>query len=346
MIAAALVAVLGLSACGEMAASSAATVYGEDISEEAVEAELEEFRSSARYDQLAGGDDVKQIERQFVQGVLAQLVRRAVLTPLAEEAGVAVDDATIDAEMDAIKADFPDQTAFEEALKEQALTEAKLRELVADRLLEDALRAEVTTGAEATEADVQAYYDENSEQFAETCVQHILTNDRGQAIQLARELQAAPASEVEDLFAQLAKKSSQDTSNAANAGDLGCNPPGAFVPEFEEAMGRLEIGEISEPVQSEFGWHVIRVTERDQQPFEEVRERIFEQLSGPMQEELWEQFLVDAYETAEVEIDSRYGVLDIATGQVIDPQSTDIPGAQVPRGEQGEPVAPTLAPQE
>mgnify|MGYP000231556530 CR=1 FL=1 len=62
-------------------------------------------------------------------------------------------------------------------------------------------------------------------------------------------------------FADLAKKYSEDGS-AANGGELGWMSPGELVPEFEQAMNRLQIGEVSNPVKSEFGWHLIQVLER------------------------------------------------------------------------------------
>ena len=62
-------------------------------------------------------------------------------------------------------------------------------------------------------------------------------------------------------FAELAKKYSEDGS-AANGGELGWMSPGDLVPEFEQAMNRLQIGEVSNPVKSEFGWHLIQVMER------------------------------------------------------------------------------------
>jgi peptidyl-prolyl cis-trans isomerase SurA len=62
-------------------------------------------------------------------------------------------------------------------------------------------------------------------------------------------------------FADLAKKFSEDGS-AANGGELGWMSPGDLVPAFEQAMNRLQIGEVSNPVQSEFGWHLIQVMQR------------------------------------------------------------------------------------
>jgi peptidyl-prolyl cis-trans isomerase SurA len=87
-------------------------------------------------------------------------------------------------------------------------------------------------------------------------------------------------------FAELAKKYSEDGS-AANGGNLGWMGPGDLVPEFDQAMNRLQIGEVSNPVQTEFGWHLIQVLERreaqltleKQRQFARaaIRERKFEQ---------------------------------------------------------------------
>jgi peptidyl-prolyl cis-trans isomerase SurA len=87
-------------------------------------------------------------------------------------------------------------------------------------------------------------------------------------------------------FGELAKKYSEDGS-AANGGNLGWMGPGDFVPDFEQAMNRLQIGEVSNPVKSEFGWHLIQVLERrdaqltvdKQKEFARaaIRERKFEQ---------------------------------------------------------------------
>jgi peptidyl-prolyl cis-trans isomerase SurA len=87
-------------------------------------------------------------------------------------------------------------------------------------------------------------------------------------------------------FGELAKKYSEDGS-APNGGNLGWMSPGDLVPEFEQAMNRLQIGEVSNPVKSEFGWHLIQVLERreaqltveKQREFARaaIRERKFEQ---------------------------------------------------------------------
>ena len=68
-------------------------------------------------------------------------------------------------------------------------------------------------------------------------------------------------------FKQLAKAHSEDKSSALDGGNLGWSIPGMFVPEFEATMNNIAVGEISEPFQSQFGWHILQVTDRRQQDF-------------------------------------------------------------------------------
>jgi peptidyl-prolyl cis-trans isomerase SurA len=70
--------------------------------------------------------------------------------------------------------------------------------------------------------------------------------------------------EAGDDFADLARGNSDDKGSAVKGGDLGFVAPGALVPEFEQAMNDLKPNELSEPTQSQFGWHLIQVLERQE----------------------------------------------------------------------------------
>lgn len=94
--------------------------------------------------------------------------------------------------------------------------------------------------------------------------------------EIAAELRNNP-----ERFAEIAERESQDPGSASRGGDLGFFGPGAMVPEFEEVVFAAEAGSISEPVRTDFGFHLIRVTEikpSSVRPFDEVRDEIAEQL--------------------------------------------------------------------
>lgn len=108
------------------------------------------------------------------------------------------------------------------------------------------------------DAELKAAYDARAAQYRveeQRRASHVLVKTKEEADKLAAELRKAPGR-----FAELAKKQSQDTGSAEKGGDLGFFGRGMMVPAFEEAAFRQKEGEIGNPVQSDFGWHVIRVT--------------------------------------------------------------------------------------
>ncbi len=129
-----------------------------------------------------------------------------------------------------------------------------------------------------TEAEIKAEYDKVVAANAgkEYRASHILVETEEEAKTLIADIKGGKD------FGELAKKSSKDPGSGANGGDLGWATPSSYVPEFTEAMVALKKGEMAEqPVQSQFGWHIIRVDDlRDAQlpPLEEVKEQIQQQL--------------------------------------------------------------------
>lgn len=301
-------AVAVLTACGNLLEPAAAVVGGEKIPVSRVEAALDRFTASDQFEQLAEQNDPQAIRRQFEQGFLSQLVRRAVLEPKAEELGLSVTDADVTERLDQIKADFPSQSAFEEAVREQGLTLDQLDEIIYDQVLIERLRNEVTGDLAPGENQLRRFYDENIVDFRETKAQHILVDEEGLARRISTTLQNAPTERVDALFKRLAARHSQDESNAQRAGKLGFVEPGTLVPEFEQAADDLEVGQISDPVQTQFGYHVIRVTDRRTSRFEEVRDEIEQQVGGTLRDEAWQEYLEGVYADAEVRVNPRYEI--------------------------------------
>ena len=130
-----------------------------------------------------------------------------------------------------------------------------------------------------SDAELKAAYEARAAQYKveeQRRASHILVKTQGEADKLAAELRKQPAR-----FADLAKKHSQDPGSAEKGGDLGTFGRGMMVPAFEEAAYRQKEGEIGNPVQSDFGWHVIRVTgvqAAKMRSFEEVRAELAAEL--------------------------------------------------------------------
>jgi peptidyl-prolyl cis-trans isomerase C len=134
------------------------------------------------------------------------------------------------------------------------------------------------------EADVRKYYEAHQGEFQQVHARHILIRVQGSPAAIrpgAKDLTEAEAlAKAQDLrkriqagedFAQLASKESDDTGSGANGGDLGFFRHGQMVPSFEDAAFALQPGELSEPVKSPFGYHVIKVEAKESKSFEEVR---------------------------------------------------------------------------
>ena len=181
----------------------------------------------------------------------------------------------------------PDE-AFDQALEQSNLTEAEVRaQLREDVLPLQEVQERVAGDAEPSQEEVQAFYDENKTQFttpAQRCTRHILFNkdQEQQAEEVKGQLQDGGD------FGELAREFSQDPGSAEQGGDLGCLGRGETVPRFEEAAFGAEEGEIVGPVKTDFGYHIIEVTEiREEQtePLSAVESQIRQQLAAEQQSE-------------------------------------------------------------
>ena len=145
-------------------------------------------------------------------------------------------------------------------------------------LLIQALFADYTKKNPVTDAEIQAEYDKFKTQASGTeyRARHILVEKEEEAVALIKQIKGGAK------FDELAKKSSKDTGSGANGGDLDFAAPGAYVPEFSQAMVKLKKGELTEtPVKTQFGWHVIKLEDtRDAKfpPLEEVKPQIQQRL--------------------------------------------------------------------
>ena len=163
----------------------------------------------------------------------------------------------------------------EESLAYQVPEKRRIRFLLLD---ESAIRDSITPSDE----DVQDYYDFNRSQYStqgQVRASHILLRTEGQdeAVVEARAAELAAAVRDGADFAELAREHSDDEATAELGGDLGLFGRGRMVPEFEGAAFALDVGAISDPVKSPFGYHIIKVTEKQEesvQPLAEVRDSI------------------------------------------------------------------------
>ena len=201
----------------------------------------------------------------------------------------------VDAEFEEVKAQFGDE--FQNALKESGLTEDTLRSNIKFNQLRNKAIAD-----SITDEDIKAYYDQAS---MELKARHILVKDEETANEVIEKLNAG-----ED-FATLAKELSEDTGSAENGGDLDWFTVGKMVTEFNDAAYALEINEISKPVKSQFGYHIIQVTDKreieDFGTLEEKKDAIKETLIANAQASTtyWQTVVADLVKEAKIEVKDK-----------------------------------------
>jgi peptidyl-prolyl cis-trans isomerase C len=164
------------------------------------------------------------------------------------------------------------QAAEKDGLQKDPAVQARL-ELLRTQILAEAASEKYVKAHPVSESELKAEYDAQVAAMPrEYKARHILVETKETAESVIRDLQAGGD------FAKLASTESKDTGSAQNGGDLGWFSPGTMVKPFADAVGKLEKGQLTpEPVQSEFGWHVIQLEDvrNPQVPeFEQVKPQV------------------------------------------------------------------------
>ena len=330
-------AALAATGCGNLLDPAAAVVGGKKITLDDVQEATDEYISTDEYRIQAEQGDPGAIQRSFQQDFLAREIRRRILAPEAEARGIEVTDQDV---QDALKIIQNDPTyggsrsKFEEALKESGTTLAQLEQIIYDNEIEKAVKDDVTSDLAPTEEEIEQYYDGRPGDFSETKAAHILLSDPGQAARVRRRLGRASKRELPTLFASLAKALSGDAGTAPKGGAIGYLRQGQFE-AFDDALKRVEEGKISGVIASESGYHILLIQDRTPIPLDEVRDAISSRIAGNQRDKAWDRWLRDAYRDADVKVNPRFGELDPATQQIIDPPA---PGdEEPPEGPPGQP---------
>lgn len=232
-------------------------------------------------------DKVKELRIQAMN----LLVEQKLMHKKAEELGVLPTQEEINAETDKYiesqKEKFGSEDAFNTALKNAGMTleeyKEKLNKNMEDSLITTKVTEEIFKNVSVSDEDIKNYYDEHLESFKTATVSHILIKDEAKAKEIREK-----AVNGED-FATLAKENSEDTGTKDNGGSLGTVSYDTtnYVQEFTDAFKQLKDGEISEPVKSTYGYHIIKVTDIKQKTFDESKDSIKTTLEGPKKEEIY-----------------------------------------------------------
>ena len=261
-------------------ADAVAVVDGDEVAKSDYDALITQARKSytnqKRDFPKAGTPEFQTLKNQAV----SFLVQREQFEQQAAELDVEVTDKQVEERLEQIKKQYfsGDSKKYEEQLKDQGLSDRQVRADIRAQLVSEKIFNAVTKDVKVSDADVQAYYEKNEEQFStpeSREVRHILVKTRALAEQLAAELQAGAD------FAALAKKHSTDTGSKESGGKLTITR-GQTVAPFDKQAFALAKNEVSAPVKTEFGFHLIEplseVKKAAKAPLKEVRDSIRQQL--------------------------------------------------------------------
>jgi parvulin-like peptidyl-prolyl isomerase len=279
-------ALLGLAAAGcgggtrDVPDDSVAIVGGADITKAEFDALMDRARSAYKGQKRefpkVGTPEYKTLQNQAVQ----YLVQQEKYRQAAKEMDIEIKESEINARLEQVKKQYfgASQKEYEKNLKAQGLTDEQVRREVENQLISEKIYAKITEGVKVTDEDIEKHYNENKKDYkvpASREVRHILVSQKSLADRLHTELQNGGN------FAALAKKHSKDPGSKANGGKLTVRK-GETVPPFDKAAFSLKKGDLSKPVKTTYGWHLIEalsdVKAPSTTPLKDVKEQIRQQL--------------------------------------------------------------------
>jgi parvulin-like peptidyl-prolyl isomerase len=325
---AALVAALALVGCGgsdsggDVPNDAVAVVGDQEISKQQFDALIAQAQASAKQQKRdfpkAGTPEHKNLQNQGLE----YLVRRAEFAQKAEDLDVEVTDKQVDERLEQLKKQFygGDDKKFKASLEKLLLTEDQVRNDVRAQLLEEALYKKVTEDVKVSDKEIEDFYNKNKAQYQQAAtreVRHILVKNKAKADALHRQLQGGAN------FASLAKKNSEDPGSKSQGGKLTVSQ-GQTVPPFDKAAFTLKKNQLSEPIKTQYGWHIIQplsdVKKASTTPLDQVKEAIKQQLVSEKKTTTMRKWIEDLKDEFDVNYQVGYAPPSTQTTQT---QTTD-----------------------
>jgi peptidyl-prolyl cis-trans isomerase C len=298
----------------DKAASSnkeAATVNGKPIFKSQYDHELSVFQKRAAQQGRPLSDaDLTSVKKQ----ILENLIDAEMLYQQSQKEGVKVDDQSINEQIETIKKRFPDEAAYKKALEGMDISEKEIRSqiqrgLAINQLLDTNVRQKITVTAEES----NNFYNSNPnffEQPEQVKASHILIkvapdDEESKKIQARKKIETIQKKvrQGED-FGSLAKANSEGPT-AQRSGDLGYFSRGQMVKPFEDAAFALNVGEVSEIVETQFGYHLIKVTDKKPArtiPYKEVQPMVEQHLKNEKEKTEIQNYIENLKKSATIKI--------------------------------------------
>jgi len=306
---------LALASCSNLE-PPAAVVNGVKIPNADVAADTKLFEAIAGITRQSCGQQEPgdTVDAACARAVLGTRIQEAIVISYANAHAITVDPAKVTESENNLKSQLGGKTA-DQALAEQGVSEAEFVQFARRVTLFSDVQQAIAASA-VDEAALRQLYEQNIAQYEDIHAEHILVKTKAEAERVYAEVTAPGA--TRKTFEDLAKKVSTDTGSASKGGDLGIQTAAALTPPFANAALALEPGEISKPVHTSFGWHVIRLISKDVKPFNVVRPTLAQQQTGSA----FEDWLKKQVSEATILVNPRYGRWDATLQTVVAIRST------------------------
>ena len=276
-----------------------AKVAGEEVKKEEFNKIFGIFK--AQYEQQFGTEvweqetDGRKFGDVAREKLLDMLIDEKLQMKKAAELGITVTDDELNVEIENAKKYFDTEEKFNEFLKGQSMDLEYFKQSVKKELTINKLTDKLTENIAVTDGEVKVYYDTHQNEFISVKASHILLDTKEEAEKMLQRVKAG------ENFAELAKQNSKDPSAKENSGDLDYFRHGDMVEPFETAAFALKPGEISEIVQTDFGFHIIKVEDNKLDKFEDVKEQLKGSMLNDKKSSEYEKLLEEIRKNTEIE---------------------------------------------
>jgi parvulin-like peptidyl-prolyl isomerase len=336
----AVIACVSLAACaadgGGAGTTAAATIDGRQISQAQLDQSIPLFKFLAALSQAPCGQQDQasgeSADAACARFALGNLIQEDILGAYAVRQHITVDDSKVTQTIQQLEQQLGGADKLDALLKQNGVTRPQLESFARRLLLFREVQSSVGNG-QVSDAQLRQQYEQNKLQFTQLHTWQILVKTQAEAQKI--EKQVTPSN-----FQDLANKYSIDPSVKKNHGDLGNTSATQFVEPYVRAALALQPGQISQPVQSQYGWHIIRLISSSVAPFEQVRDQLVQQSSG----QAFQTWFQNQLQASHVQVNPRYGRFDPTTG-LVNPVRSTATGSESPSPPPSGAGGSTTAPQ-
>lgn len=300
--------------------TSAAVVNGDKVGLDAFQAQVTQLYNQYQslYSQagmdpttIFSGASGAMLQLRLQAGAMSDLIRQTLYNQEAKKRGIRIArdelDQTFQQQYDAFLQSYDitedDLAAY---LQQQGMTldqyKQEIRGNIEQQMIVAAVNDEIVGTIEPTDDELMTYFEKNIASYdvpAQVQASHILVSDLQTALDLKAQLDEGAD------FAELANEYTLDTATKGNGGDLGWFGRGEMVPAFEDAAFALSVGEVSNPVETSYGYHIILVTDKQEAhtpSFEEVRDQVTSDYETEIRQERIDSWYTSTHDESDIEV--------------------------------------------